>query len=98
MKYGCCCERSEIVTAEKPIQPIERGNAEPELVAYVAVSRFDDHSPYDPIFRQCDGLLEVGCWAHARRKFFEAKETNLAVGLEALARVKQLYEVESDTA
>jgi transposase len=217
LKYGCQCEQSGVVTAEKPIQPIERGNAEPELVAYVAVSRFDDHSPYyrqqhgqfhragigiprstqcgwmwqiselcrplydlmhdrvlqskllgtddtpvpvlvpgngktqqghiwayrgdhgqpynifdftishshagplrflrrdehslqdaayrgylqadagspyDPIFRQCGDLIEVGCWAHARRKFFEAKETNLAVGLEALARIKQLYEVE----
>ena len=36
----------------------------------------------------------MACWAHARRKFFEAKETNLAVGLEALARIRQLYEVE----
>ena len=219
LKYGCQCEQSGVVLAEKPIQPIEKGNAEPELVAYVAVSRFDDHSPYyrqqhgqfrragieiprstlwgwmwqigelclplydlmhqrvlqskllgtddtplpvlvpgrgktqqghmwayrgdegqpfnvfdftmnhshagplgflrrdersrpeagfrgylqadagspyDPLFRQCNGLVEVGCWAHTRRKFFEAKETDLARGLEALARIKQLYEVESD--
>jgi transposase len=218
LKYGCDCEQSGVVTAEKPIQPIEKGNAEPELVAYVAVSRFDDHSPYyrqengqfrragldiprstqcdwmrqigdlcrplydlmhervlrsklvgtddtpvpvlvpgrgktqqghlwawrgdhgdpfnvfdftmnhshvgplrflrrdekskaeaafrgylqadagspyDPIFRLGDGLIEVGCWAHTRRKFFEAKETNLACGMEALARVHQLYEVET---
>ena len=45
------------------------------------------------LFRLGD-IVEVGCWAHARRKFFEAKDTNLAVGLEALARIKQLYEVE----
>lgn len=216
LKYACACEQSGVVTAEKPIQPIERGNAEPELVAFVAVSRFDDHSPYyrqehgqfkragielprstlcdwmrqigqlglplyelmhtevllsyvlgsddtpvpllvpgngktrqthlwgwrgddnhpynvfdftlghgtagplkflrreegrppgegfrgylqadafssyDPLFR-LDGIIEVGCWAHTRRKFFENKETNLAVGLEALARIGQLYEVE----
>jgi transposase len=221
LKYGCCCEQSGVVTAEKPIQPIEKGNAEPELVAYVAVSRFDDHSPYyrqqkgqfrragleiprstlwgwmwqiselclplydlmhdrvlrskllgtddtplpvlvpgngktqqghiwayrgdkgqpynvfdftmshshlgplrflrrdaespkeaafrgylqadagspyDPIFRQCGDLIEVGCWAHTRRKFFEAKDTDLARGLEALARIKQLYEVEDAAA
>ena len=52
LKYGCPCERSGVVVAEKPIQPIEKGNAEPELVAYVAVSRFDDHSPY---YRQENG-------------------------------------------
>jgi transposase len=217
LKYACPCEQSGVVLAEKPIQPIEKGNAEPELVAYVAVSRFDDHSPYyrqengqfrragldiprstmcgwmwqiselclplydllrdevlrskllgtddtplpvlvpgngktqqgymwayrgdegrpynvfdftmnhshvgplrflrrdeqspqeaafrgylqadagspyDPIFRRGNGLIEVGCWAHTRRKFFDAKDTDLARGLEALARIKQLYEVE----
>ena len=215
LKYACPCEQSGVVTAEKPIQPIEKGNAEPELAAFVAVSRFDDHSPYyrqeNGQFRragveisrstQCDwmrwiaelcrplyewmhtlvlqskllgtddtpvpvlvpgrgktqeariwayrgdgdypfnvfdftmnhtpagplrflrrdersraeagfrgylqadaysgydalvrmeGIVEVACWAHARRKFFESKETNLAVGMEALARVQQLYEV-----
>ena len=41
-----------MLTAEKPIQPIEKGNAEPELVAFTAVSRFDDHSPY---YRQENG-------------------------------------------
>jgi transposase len=216
LKYACPCEQSGVMTAEKPIQPIEKSNAEPELVAFVAVSRFDDHSPYyrqehgqlrragveisrstqcdwmrqiaafcrplydlmhtlvlrskllgtddtpvpvlvpgrgktqearmwayrgdhnypfnvfdftmtrqragplkflrrdeqskaeegfrgylqadayagyDVLFR-LGGILEVGCWAHARRKFFEAKETDLARGLEALARIKLLYEVE----
>ena len=219
LKYACACEQSGVLTAEKPIQPIEKGNAEPELVAFTAVSRFDDHSPYyrqeNGQFRragveiarstQCDwmrqiaelcrplydlmhtmvlrskllgtddtpvpvlvpgrgktqearmwayrgdhdypfnvfdftmtrqragplkflrrdegskadqgfrgylqadayagynvlfrlgGIAEVGCWAHARRRFFEAKETDLARGLEALARIKLFYEVE-DTA
>jgi transposase len=50
-----------------------------------------------PLFRQCKGLIEVGCWAHARRKFFEAKETNLALGMEVLARIQLLYEVEDHT-
>jgi transposase len=216
LKYGCQCEQSGVVTAEKPILPIEKGNAEPDLLAFTAVSRFDDHSPYyrqeqgqfrragfhvsrstqcdwmrqvadlclplyalmrgmilqsrflgtddttvpvmvpdrgktqeahiwayrgddehpynvfdftmtharagpmkflghaeegddgkgfrgyiqadahavyDALFRRKD-VVEVGCWAHARRKFFEAKETNLALGMEALARIHLLYEVE----
>jgi transposase len=218
LKYACTCEQSGVVTAEKPIQPIEKGNAEPELVALVAVSRFDDHSPYyrqehgalrragvdlprstlcdwmrriaelcgplyrlmadrvllshllgtddtevpllvpgrgrtqrahlwayrgdrhhpynvfdftvthtragplkflkrdadskpeegyrgylqadafagyNELFRQGD-IVEVGCWAHARRKYFEAKESDMPRGLEALARIKQLYEIEAE--
>jgi len=223
LKYACPCELSGVVTAEKPISPIERGNAEPDLLAFTAVSRFDDHSPYHrqenghfkragidiPRSTQCDWMrqiaellaplyalmhdrvllsdvlgtddtpvplvergrgkarqarfwayrgdevypydvfdftssrsrdgplrflrraasdglpskdpaksfrgylqadafpgydvlfergdvVEVGCWAHARRKFFEAKETDLACGMEALARIRQLYDVERD--
>jgi transposase len=223
LKYACPCEQSGVVTAEKPVSPIERGNAEPDLLAFTAVSRFDDHSPYHrqenghfkragidiPRSTQCDWMqqiaelltplydlmhdrvllsdvlgtddtptplvekgrgktkqahlwgyrgngdhpynvfdftasrsrdgplaflryagangsepndcpkgfrgylqadafpgydvlfekgdvVEVGCWAHARRKFFEAKETDLGRGMEALARIRQLYDVERD--
>jgi len=53
----------------------------------------DAYSGYDVLFR-LGGIVEAGCWAHARRKFFESKEMNLAIGLEALARIKQLYKVE----
>jgi transposase len=224
LKYACPCERSGVITAEKPISPIERGNAEPDLLAFTAVSRFDDHSPYYrqengqfkragidvPRSTQCDwmrqiaelltplyermhdrvlasdvlgtddtpvplvekgrgktrqayfwayrgdenypydvfdftagrsragpmaflrrdeaddspsegsrksfhgylqadafpgydvlfekgDIVEVGCWAHARRKFFEAKETDLPRGMEALARIRQLYDVERES-
>lgn len=31
----------------------------------------DAYSGYDELFRQ-EGIIEVGCWAHARRKFDEA--------------------------
>jgi transposase len=218
LKYACNCEESGVVTAEKPIHPIEKGNAEPDLMAFVTVSRFDDHSPYyrqehgafkragihiprstlcdwmrriaellrplydlmhwrvlkskllgtddttvpvlvrgrgtthrgymwayrgdaghpynvfdftmshsrdgplkflhraaesNPAMRfhghlQADAfsgynvlftdgeVTEVGCWAHARRKFFEAKETNVRCGMESLARISQLYAIESD--
>jgi hypothetical protein len=39
-------------------------------------------------------IVEVACWAHARRKFFEARDGNVAVGTQALAHIKLLYEVE----
>jgi transposase len=53
----------------------------------------DAYAGYDVLFRM-GGIVEVGCWAHARRKFFDAKETDLARGMESLARIKLLYEVE----
>jgi len=59
LKYGCSCEQSGVMTAEKPIMPIEKGNAEPDLLAFTVVSRFDDHSPY---YRQ-----EKGQFRWARR-------------------------------
>ena len=34
LKYACQCEQSGVVMAEKPIAVIERGNAEPDLLAF----------------------------------------------------------------
>jgi transposase len=48
-KYACSkCDsegyNSDIVTAEKPAQPIEKGMPGPSLLAYVAVSKLGDHT------------------------------------------------------
>ncbi len=37
----------------------------------------------------------VACWAHARRMFFDARTSDPRLAHEALARIRQLYEVES---
>ena len=42
------------------------------------------------------GKKLLGCWAHARRKFFEAKVENEKLALEALFYIRQLYDVEAD--
>jgi transposase len=54
-KYACPCEQSGVVTAEKPIQPIEKGNAEPELVAYVAVRGIPTMSSTSPLVIRTPG-------------------------------------------
>lgn len=38
----------------------------------------------------------VGCWMHARRKFVEARDSNIARASEALAFIRTLYEVERE--
>lgn len=220
LKYGCPhCEANaspdgpQIVTAEKPLSPIEKGLAAPGLLSYVIVSKYGDHLPLHRLERilqrhgieiarstmcdwaaQCANLLrplvdlmrrrvlessvvhtddtpvkvqdrsrtqtrtgrfwvylgdddhpytaftytpsrsrdgpmaflrdwgkdqrvylqadafggydgiyagdagghvtEVACWAHARRKFYDARTSDAAVSTQALAYIRLLYDVE----
>lgn len=55
----------------------------------------DAYAGYDELFRTRPDLIEVGCWAHARRYFFEARETDLRA-VEALAWIQRLYAVERE--
>jgi transposase len=61
----------------------------------------DAYKGYDALYAPRDGqvrIWEVGCWAHARRKFFEAGTSDTARSAEALARIGLLYQVERDAA
>jgi hypothetical protein len=53
----------------------------------------DAYGGYDGIYHS-GKVIEVACWAHARRKFFEAKETDGRRAAEMLAMVRELYAVE----
>lgn len=55
----------------------------------------DDYGGYKELFKQ--GVLEQGCWAHARRNFFELQAAgNHPVAAEALQRISQLYAIEAE--
>ncbi len=58
----------------------------------------DAFGGYDGIYAGDAGgnVVEVACWSHARRKFFDAQKTDHRNSLQAMAYIKQLYEVESD--
>lgn len=43
---------------------------------------------------QSGGLERAGCWAHARRKFYDARTTDPAVAARALATIRRLFMVE----
>ena len=47
-------------------------------------------------FEGMEGKKLLGCWAHARRKFFDAKKENGKQADEALFYIGKLYEVESE--
>jgi transposase len=67
------------------------------LGGYSGYVQADALRQYDPLFdRPPPRPTEVGCWAHARRKFHDARTSDPARAHEALARVRQLYDVEAD--
>lgn len=54
----------------------------------------DDYAGYKALFRQ--GVTELGCMAHARRKFFDLTTSGPhPVAEEALRRIAELYAVEA---
>ncbi len=64
---------------------------------YAGYVQADALKQYDPLFdRPPPRPTEVGCWAHARRKFHDARTTDPARAHEALARIRRLYDVEAE--
>lgn len=54
----------------------------------------DDYAGYKALFAQ--GITELGCWAHARRKFFDVhKASGSPLAAEALQRIAALYAIEA---
>ena len=56
----------------------------------------DAFGGYDGIYRGEAGgqVMEVACWAHARRKFYDARHADAAISTAALAYIRLLYDVE----
>jgi transposase len=65
------------------------------LANYAGYLQADAFSGYDGIFTSSDGrIIEVACWAHARRKFFDARSSSPAEASLILQMIRRLYEVE----
>lgn len=58
----------------------------------------DAFGGYDGIYAgQAGGnVVEVACWAHARRYFYDARKADYRNSAQALAYIKMLYDVERD--
>jgi transposase len=57
----------------------------------------DAYSGYDELYRDCSRkITEVACWAHARRRFFEARSSDLMRSMVVLAYIRLLYDVERE--
>ncbi|HAH48255.1 MAG TPA: IS66 family transposase, partial [Planctomycetaceae bacterium] len=55
----------------------------------------DAYAGYDAIFLGSDSeIVEVACWAHARRKFFDARKNYPREAHQVLEWIGQLYDIE----
>ncbi|MBM3747751.1 MAG: IS66 family transposase [Acidobacteria bacterium] len=73
----------------------QREGPERFLKEYHGYLQADAYSGYDQLYVQPGrGLVEVACWAHARRKFYEARSSALTSAMTALAYIGLLYKLE----
>jgi hypothetical protein len=71
-----------------------RDGPERFLKGYRGYLQADAFSGYDRICAGPD-VTEVACWAHVRRKFYEARTSAPLPAHAALARIRQLYKIET---
>ena len=62
---------------------------------YAGYVHADAYSGYDHLFASSDRIFEVGCWAHARRKWDEALSSARKPCTEILLRIRSLYKIEA---
>jgi transposase len=73
----------------------KREGPEAFLEDYRGYLQADAYAGYDRLYTEPDrGIVEVGCWAHARRKMYDSRTSDLARAAVALAYVGILYKVE----
>lgn len=52
---------------------------------------------YDRLYTESGrGIVEVACWMHARRKFFEARDKDRLCAETAIAWIRRLYAIETE--
>ena len=65
------------------------------LKQYRGYLQADAYGGYDALYKQPErGLVEVACMAHSRRKFYEARSSDLQGAATALAYIGLLYKIE----
>lgn len=63
------------------------------LGGYQGVVQADAFSGYDGVY-EGGRVLELACWAHCRRHWYDARETDAPRAMAALAFIHRLYEIE----
>jgi transposase len=66
------------------------------LAGYEGYLQADAYGGYDGVFHT-QNVTEVACWAHARRKFYDAQDSDEERATQMLALVGQLYQIERES-
>ncbi|MBX3435837.1 MAG: IS66 family transposase, partial [Pirellulales bacterium] len=66
------------------------------LAGFTGYLQADAYGGYDGVF-SAGGATEVACWAHARRKFYDAQDSDEERSTQMLALVGQLYQIERES-
>jgi len=65
------------------------------LAGFQGYLHADAYGGYDHIYLGSnDAIREVACWAHARRKFFDARDSSPRDAHQILEWIRQLYDIE----
>jgi transposase len=65
------------------------------LNGFIGYVQADGYAGYDQLFRN-GFMIEVACWAHARRYFFDALKSSPKEAQIAIDLIRELYAVEAD--
>jgi transposase len=77
----------------------KRDGPEQFLSGYRGYLQADAYGGYDGLFLNSGAaIIEVACWAHARRYWFDAIKTDPARAHQALGFIARLYEIERNCA
>lgn len=73
----------------------DRGGEHParHLEGFASFLVVDAYTGYDALFRT-GRIVEILCWAHVRRKFYDSRTTDAVSANTALAWIRKLYDVE----
>ena len=73
-------------------------NAKALLEGYTGYLQTDGYAGYDAALKELSGIIHVGCFAHARRKFFEASKASKKPqsAEQGIKFIRKLYYIESE--
>jgi transposase len=76
-----------------------RGKAAADAIVrdFSGLLQSDGYQVYDRVSEGRD-IIQLGCWAHARRRFYEAYQAGEDGAVHYLVLIRQLYAVEADLA
>jgi transposase len=80
----------------------DRGGEHPQrhLAGYAGLMQADAYAGFNRLYeigRKPGPIVEVACWAHARRKFFDLARLNKApIAVEAVERIDALFAIEHE--